>query len=95
MEVDVLKTIATVILMTIALAAAFVSVSVYLYLRKEEREVNQWLKDLDEQHQRLATEITEGGEQDDYADIDPEADTVEFTPLPPDVTPPNPREKTI
>lgn len=91
MEVDVLKTIATVILMTIALAAAFVSVSVYLYLRKEERETNQWLKDLDEQHQKLTDEVTGIDDPDDYSDIDPEADTVEFTPLPPDASQPKPR----
>lgn len=94
MEANEAARLVTIIaVFTISTACIAATIGVAIYLWREIREVSQWLDDLEKQRKNPKPDDHDDDEYDpdDYDDIDPEADTVEFTPLPPDANPPKPR----
>lgn len=92
-QTNVLEIAACVVVSAFALVCVSMVIGIAVHLWREIREVSQWLDDLKKQRKSPKPDDHDDDEyeQDDYADIDPEADTVEFIPLPPDASQPKPR----
>ncbi len=92
-QTNVFEIVAYVVVSAFALVCVSMAIGIAVRLWREIREVSQWLDDVENQRKNPKPDDHDDDEYepDDYADIDPEADTVEFTPLPPDADPPIPR----
>ena len=92
-QTNVFEIVACVVVSAFALVCVSMAIGIAVHLWREIREVSQWLDDLEKQRKNPNPDDHDDDEyeHDDYDDVDPESDTVEFTPLPPDASPPHPR----